>query len=193
MGHSVFAIDNAEGMLRELERKIRSCHLENSIRFECCSFTEIQTLPENKFDHVFSNFGGLNCIADLRLVTDKLPRFLKPGSMVTFVIMPHICPWEMLHFLTGNSTLAFRRLSKGGTAAHIEGHHFLTCTIIHRERLWEALINASGSLNYAGSQLYRRRRIWKNSRNADPGCTGCWPPWTNGFLLFPLLTDGRTM
>lgn len=125
-GHSVFAIDNAEGMLKELEQKIHSFQLEESIRFACCSFTELQTLPEFRFDHVFSNFGGLNCIADLRSVTKELPRFLKSGAMVTFVVMPHVCPWELLHLISGNSRLAARRLSKNGTLAHIEGHHFLT-------------------------------------------------------------------
>jgi ubiquinone/menaquinone biosynthesis C-methylase UbiE len=132
-GHSIFAIDNAEGMLREMEQKIRSSHLEDKIRFACCSFTDIDTLPVQQFDHVFSNFGGLNCIADLRLVADKLPRFLKSGSMVTLVIMPHICPWELLHFITGNSALAFRRFTKAGADAHIEGHHFLTYYYSPRE------------------------------------------------------------
>ena len=125
-GHSVFAIDNAEGMLNELEKKIQSFHLQEKIHFACCSFTELHTLPEYRFDHVFSNFGGLNCIANLRSVTDQLPRFLKPGAAVTFVIMPRVCPWELLHFITGNSTLAFRRFSKNGTTASIEGHKFLT-------------------------------------------------------------------
>ncbi len=125
-GHTVFAIDVAEGMLRELEQKTRSCHLEDKIHFERCSFTDIETLPERQFDHVFSNFGGLNCIADLRAVTEKLPRFLKPGSMVTFVMMPQICPWEIFHIVTGNSKLAFRRFSKNGTPAHIEGYRIFT-------------------------------------------------------------------
>jgi ubiquinone/menaquinone biosynthesis C-methylase UbiE len=125
-GHSVFAIDIAEGMLKELEQKIHSFHLEEKIRFACCSFTQLETIPEYRFDHIFSNFGGLNCLADLRLVTEQLPRFLKTGAMVTFVIMPRVCPWELLHFITGNSRLAFRRFSKNGTIAHIEGHQFLT-------------------------------------------------------------------
>ena len=125
-GHSVFAIDNAEGMLNELEKKVQSYQLQEKIRFALCSFTELQDLPENRFDHIFSNFGGLNCIPDLRLVTDQLPRFLKPGAMVTFVIMPSICPWEILHILTGNSKLAFRRFSRAGTRARIEGRHFFT-------------------------------------------------------------------
>ena len=125
-GHSVFAIDNAEGMIKELQKKIHSFHLEEKIRFTCCSFTELQTLPEFRFDHVFSNFGGLNCIADLRSVTKQLPRFLKNGALVTFVMMPRVCPWELLHIIKGNSQLALRRLSKNGTTAHIEGHQFLT-------------------------------------------------------------------
>ncbi|MGA7160797.1 MAG: class I SAM-dependent methyltransferase [Bacteroidota bacterium] len=125
-GHLVFAIDNAEGMLLELEKKIESFHLQEKIQFECCSFTELQTLPENRFNHVFSNFGGLNCVADLRIVTNQLPRFLKTGAMVTFVIMPRVCPWELLHLATGSSTFAVRRFSKKGTTASIEGHKFLT-------------------------------------------------------------------
>ena len=47
-GHSIFAIDNAEGMLRELEQKIDSFHLEDKIRFECCSFADIDTLPHGR-------------------------------------------------------------------------------------------------------------------------------------------------
>ena len=125
-GHSVFAIDNAEGMLNELEKKVQSFHLEEKIRFARCSFTELQTLPEYRFDHIFSNFGGLNCVADLQSVTNQLPRFLKSGATVTFVIMPRVCPWELLHIITGNSKLAFRRFSKNGTTANIEGFQFLT-------------------------------------------------------------------
>jgi len=125
-GHPVFAIDNAGGMLKELETKVRSFHLENKIQFMACSFTELQKLPGYSFDHVFSNFGGLNCIADLRTVTHELPRFLKPGATITLVVMPHVCPWELLHIVAGNSKLAFRRFSKNGTPASIEGHTFLT-------------------------------------------------------------------
>ena len=125
-GHSVFAIDNAEGMLKELEKKVETFHLQEKIHFACCSFTELEKLPEYRFDHVFSNFGGLNCIADLRSVTDQLPSFLKPGGVVTFVMMPRVCPWELFHIITGNSTLALRRFSKNGATASIEGHQFLT-------------------------------------------------------------------
>ncbi|MDD8017330.1 MAG: class I SAM-dependent methyltransferase [Bacteroidota bacterium] len=125
-GHSVFAIDNADGMLNELQKKIDEYRLEDKIRYAKCSFTELSSLPPQRFSHIFSNFGGLNCIPDLRIVTEQLHNFSKPGGTITFVIMPKVCPWEMLHVLKGNTRLAFRRFTKNGTVANIEGHLFQT-------------------------------------------------------------------
>jgi ubiquinone/menaquinone biosynthesis C-methylase UbiE len=126
LGHSVFAIDNAPGMVHQLQKKISSFHLEDRIRCAVCSFTELQTLPTQQFDHVFSNFGGLNCIPDLREVILQLPRLLKPGATVTFVMMPRVCPWEIAQAFRGKLRLAFRRLSRNGTPAQIDGHKFMS-------------------------------------------------------------------
>jgi ubiquinone/menaquinone biosynthesis C-methylase UbiE len=127
MGHSVFAIDNASGMLDQLQKKISAYHFEDRIGYARCSFTQLQTLPlpAERFDHVFSNFGGLNCIPNLKEVIDQLPRLLKPGATITFVIMPRVCPWEIIQFFKGKVRLAFRRFSSSGTAASIDGHRFI--------------------------------------------------------------------
>ena len=125
LGHSIFAIDNADGMLGELEKKVKASHLEDKIGYALCSYTELRTLPPRRFDHVLSNFGGLNCVADLGPVAEQLPHFLKPGGTITFVIMPPVCPWELLHLAKGNVRMAFRRFSKNGATAHIEGFQFL--------------------------------------------------------------------
>src|SRR5262249_23496353 len=69
------------------------------------------------YDLVFSNFGGLNCIPDLREMTRGLPRVLKPGGFVSLVIMPPVCPWELLQALRGDVRTAFRRLHPGGVGA----------------------------------------------------------------------------
>ncbi|MFZ1977418.1 MAG: class I SAM-dependent methyltransferase [Bacteroidota bacterium] len=128
MGHSVFAIDNASGMLDQLQKKISAQRFEDRIRYALCSFTRLQTppLPEERFDHVFSNFGGLNCIPDLREVVHQLPMFLKPGATITFVMMPRVCPWEIAQVFKGKIRLAFRRFSRNGTSANIDGHRFLS-------------------------------------------------------------------
>ncbi|MGD1045009.1 MAG: class I SAM-dependent methyltransferase [Bacteroidota bacterium] len=126
MGHSVFAIDNAPGMIHQLQNKISTYHFEDRIRSALCSFTQLQTLPVEQFDHVFSNFGGLNCIPNLQEVISQLPRLLKPGATITFVIMPRICPWEIAQAFRGRIRLAFRRFPRNGTSAHIDGHRFLS-------------------------------------------------------------------
>jgi ubiquinone/menaquinone biosynthesis C-methylase UbiE len=126
IGHSVFAIDNAPGMVDQLQKKISTNHFEDHIRCALCSFTQLQTLPAEQFDHVFSNFGGLNCIPNLQEVIQQLPRLLKPGATITFVIMPRVCPWEIAQAFRGKIRLAFRRFSRNGTSAHIDGHKFLS-------------------------------------------------------------------
>ena len=128
MGHSVFAIDNASGMLDQFQKKISAQLFEDRIRYALCSFTRLQTppLPEERFDHVFSNFGGLNCIKDVHEVVRQLPAFLKPGGTITFVIMPRICPWEIVQVFRGKVRLAFRRFSSNGTAASLDGYRFLS-------------------------------------------------------------------
>ncbi len=126
LGHSVLAIDNAPGMLHQMQKKFAASQFEARIRCALCSFTQLQTLPLEQFDHVFSNFGGLNCIPNLKDVIQQLPRLLKPGATITFVIMPRICPWEIAQSLRGRIRLAFRRFSRNGTSAYIDGHRFLS-------------------------------------------------------------------
>jgi hypothetical protein len=50
---------------------------------------------------------------------------LKPGSYVTFVIMPVVCGWELLSTIKGDPT-GFRRLKKGGVTARIDDEYFHT-------------------------------------------------------------------
>ena len=123
-GHPVFAIDIAEGMISELEKNVALFRLSDKLTFARCSFSDLHSLPPRRYEHVFSNFGGLNCIPDLGVVAAQLPPFLMPGATITLVIMPRICPWELAHILIGNSALAFRRLSKAGAPANIEGYSF---------------------------------------------------------------------
>lgn len=109
-GHSVLATDLSDGMITELKKK--------NLEIRQISYDSIDQIDE-KFDYVFSNFGGLNCIDDLHKVTKHLPGVLHKESYVTFVIMPRVCPWEI-------AATNFRRFKKGGVMAHIDGHYFHT-------------------------------------------------------------------
>jgi ubiquinone/menaquinone biosynthesis C-methylase UbiE len=125
-GLTVHAMDIAEGMVNEIWKKIELHSLHHSVTAEQRSFSEAGQLAPKTFDHCFSNFGGLNCVPDLRPIADQLRRIVRPGGMVTVVVMPRICPWELLHLLRGNTQIGLRRLRKQGVIAHIEGHYFRT-------------------------------------------------------------------
>lgn len=120
-GHSVHATEMAEGMLDQLRAKVTG---NPGITVQACDFTRLDTVKAGPFDMVFSNFGGLNCIPDLRVVARHLPGLLRPGGLVTWVLMPRFCPWEVAHVLKGNFRLAFRRFRSGGAVASVEGMPF---------------------------------------------------------------------
>jgi ubiquinone/menaquinone biosynthesis C-methylase UbiE len=123
-GYQVHATDISSGMLARLGSKQRDLNLQGRLSFQELSFTKLDQLEGAPYDAVFSNLGGLNCIPDLNVVIDQLPTVLRPGGLVTWVIMPPICLWELATVFLGQFRLAFRRLSKNGTVAHLEGKYF---------------------------------------------------------------------
>ena len=67
------------------------------------------------FDGAFSDFGGLNCVADLEAVGRALAGLLRPGAAVLLCVMGPLAPWEWIGFpLGGEPAKAFRRLRRGG-------------------------------------------------------------------------------
>jgi ubiquinone/menaquinone biosynthesis C-methylase UbiE len=122
-GHKILANDNAKGMLEQLEKKIRENSLEKSIETLHCSFHEIHKIKNRTFDHIISNFGGLNCSENLDEVLRQLSPLLKPGGKVTLMIMPNVCPWELALVFKGKFKTAFRRLKKRAVAK-VEGVEF---------------------------------------------------------------------
>lgn len=123
-GMDVLATDNAQGMLGVLNNKIQTLGLQHTLQTQKCSFNTLEQIGDKKFDYIFSNFGGLNCTEDLAKVLSDTDSLLKPGGFFSFVIMPTVCPWEIIMLFKGYFRTAFRRFSSGGTNAHLEGTHF---------------------------------------------------------------------
>jgi ubiquinone/menaquinone biosynthesis C-methylase UbiE len=127
-GHRVHATDISTGMQVELKRKVAAKGLQDKITTELCSYTELNLL-QNKgpFDHIFSNFAGLNCTDELGKVLGSFAGLLKPGGRVTLIILPGFCLWEFMLVFKGKLRIGLRRLfSDNGRKAHIEGKYF-TC------------------------------------------------------------------
>jgi len=123
-GYSIHATDIAPGMLERLQNKVQRFDLSRKITVQQCSFTDLEKIQGTPFDAVFSNLGGLNCIRDLSPVIAQLPRLLRPGGFVTWVLMPPVCLWEMAEIFRGHPKLAFRRFGRSGTRAQLEGLNF---------------------------------------------------------------------
>lgn len=123
-GVYVHATDIASGMIEQLREKTARLNLQKYITIEERSFTNLEGLPLQPFNHIFSNFGGLNCVEDPGVVIQQFHRLLKPGGTVTLVVMPPVCPWEIAGMFKGNFRRAFRRMKRNGTSAHVEGVYF---------------------------------------------------------------------
>lgn len=167
-GYHVHATDLAPGMVAAIEQKARTVGLDDRLTVQRCSFTQLEQVTHGPFDAVFSNFGGLNCVEDLRLVTRPLGKLLVRGGVVTWVIMPPICPWEWLQVLHGDRHTAFRRLRRGGVLAHVSGISFRTYYFTPH-RVIEAFGRAYQVLRLEGLSVFAPPADRKEFARKHPG------------------------
>jgi ubiquinone/menaquinone biosynthesis C-methylase UbiE len=125
-GFTVYCTDLSDGMVEQMKIKFSSGNFPGRISVQQCSFTELDKIGNRKFDFIFSNFGGLNCIPDLKEVTKFFPSLLNKNGRICLVILPPVCPWEVVQLFRGNFKFAFRRFKRNGTLANIEGIKFQT-------------------------------------------------------------------
>jgi SAM-dependent methyltransferase len=114
-GIEVLATDVSPAMLRAAENKLTTSSGPAHARFQRLAWEELETFDEGPFDGVLSNFGGLNCVSDLRGSARALAAKLRPGAPAILCIMGPSVPWEWAWFLAqGNPAAAFRRLRRNG-------------------------------------------------------------------------------
>ncbi len=125
-GFRVHATDISIGMQEVLAGKVQAAGATDHITQEVCSFTSLENMTrKGPYDLIFSNFAGLNCTDELDKVLRSFGPLLKPGGVVTLVVLPRCCLWETMLVLKGKFSTAFRRFSAGrGVTAHIEGEYF---------------------------------------------------------------------
>jgi SAM-dependent methyltransferase len=118
LGMSVFACDASEKMITVATRRRALEAPRSPVRFEVLPTEYIADLHIfGPFDGVFSNFSGLNCVADLGAVARQLSILLKSGGRFLLCVSTRVCLWETAWFLThGRVGRAFRRW-KGRSAA----------------------------------------------------------------------------
>ncbi len=114
-GIRVFATDVSPAMLQLAQDKLAASPGGAPARFRRLAWEELETLDEGPFDGALSNFGGLNCVRDLRRAARALGARLRPGATAILCIMGPVVPWEWAWFLAqGSPRKAFRRLRRDG-------------------------------------------------------------------------------
>jgi len=125
-GHKVLATDISEKMLEITQDKIHETNLLSRVQTMKIDIRKIERgRLKEKFDLVFSNFGGMNCISsnEMKKFRTEIKEFLKPAGRFTMVIMPKFCLWETIYFLMKfNFSKAFRRFSDNGTIVKLNGN-----------------------------------------------------------------------
>jgi len=202
-GYRVHATDVAPGMLAALAAKAQRPEAEGRLTHELLSNTDLDRVEGGPFDAVFSNLGGLNCTDDLASVTRHLPAVLKPGGVAVLVVMPPLCPWELLQAFRGHFRTARRRLSRRGTLANVGGAQVRTW--YHAPaKLQRALGPAFQTLavrslctfsppSYFEGFVRRHEGLTRKLMALDDRLCGIWPLNQVGdfYVLVARITDSR--
>ena len=115
-GVRVLATDVSPGMLQVAQDKLAASPGAALARFQRLAWEDLDTFDKGPFDGVLSNFGGLNCVADIAGAARALAPRLRAGAAVLLCVMGPVVPWEWLWFLSrGDAARAFRRLRRAGT------------------------------------------------------------------------------
>lgn len=112
LGHRVLATDASPEMIRVARLKALAAGCADRIEFRVLPMESLDMLPaQERFAGVFSNFGAINCVADLRRLAADLSKRVERGAPLGFVVMGRHVPWEWLWFgLRGQPRKAFRRM-----------------------------------------------------------------------------------
>lgn len=115
-GVRVLATDASAAMVAMARRKAIGAGVASQVDVACLRIEEVSP-SLGTFDGLLSNFGGLNCVADLVDAAGRLAQVVRPGGVALLTIMGPRVPWEWAWFLArGDLTRAFRRLRRGGVA-----------------------------------------------------------------------------
>ena len=118
MGVQVDAFDISAAMIQVASRHLRPEHCP-AVRFQVLASEDLGRL-NSTYDGVFSNFGGLNCVEDLREVAQNQARLVRPLGHALLCLANHCCFWETGWWLAhGKPGKAFRRLKRNGVTAEL--------------------------------------------------------------------------
>lgn len=124
-GVQVTACDASGKMIEYAQARKALEAPDASIEFHLLATEELYMLPQQPvFDGVFSNFSGLNCVADLRDLSHELAARLRTGAKLLMCLSTRFCLWETLHYAARLNFRKAARRWRGVSTAHFDQHSF---------------------------------------------------------------------
>lgn len=118
-GVEVIATDVSRAMLEQTRAKARAANVALHVETRWLDLNAPTLDMDERFDGAFSNFGALNCVAELAPLAHWLADNIKPGGKLVLVVMGALCPWEIIaHAARGDWRGATRR-RRQDTIAHV--------------------------------------------------------------------------
>jgi SAM-dependent methyltransferase len=137
LGHAVVAVDASPGMVAEARRRAADVRQGDLDALD-------PLLAEAPFDGALSNFGAINCLADLSGFGRSLAALLRPGAHAVLVVINRWCPAEDLALLA-RGRRPRRHVSTVDVAGHAVALRYLAGAdvvralpgfdVVHREAL----------------------------------------------------------
>jgi SAM-dependent methyltransferase len=199
LGHRVLATDASTEMIRVARLKALAAGCGDRIEFQVLPMESLHVLPrQENFAGVFSNFGAINCVADLPRLARILAGRLEPGAPLGFVAMGRHVPWEWLWYgLRGEPRKAFRRVRADGVAWRGATIRYPTPRQLARAlrpAFTPARVSAVGALlppSYASGWLNRRPRLLRAMLRAERKLTARrWAAAFADHYLFEAVRSG---
>ena len=199
-GVHVLATDGSAEMVAMARAKVERAGLADMVEVGRMPIEDLSALPAETFDGALSNFGGLNCVADLPEAMRGLARAVRPGGRTLLCVMGPMVPWEWGWFLArGDPAKAFRRLRRGGVQWRGLTIRYPSIGKVRRSatpHLIKRRVSALGALvppTFAEQWAARHPRLLATLDAIERSAETAWPlPWLADHFLIELerIQDG---
>ncbi len=118
-GVHVTACDSAPRMIDVARQRAALAEISATVDFRVLANERIGAIRnEGPFEGIFSNFSGLNCMADLSFLAYDLAHLVKERSKMVLCLFGRLCLWETFWYLSRrNLRKAVRRFRHSGRPA----------------------------------------------------------------------------
>lgn len=137
MGHRVLATDKSAEMITQCTIDSQKINAGVKPEFRQLSIQQLDRIGDQKFDIIFSDFAGFNCLKpdELVMAMKQLHRLLNNEGKLIVVLFGTQCLTEKLYFLLKGNFRAMNRrssnMSKFGTEALYYYGYKKLCTLVN--------------------------------------------------------------